>query len=341
MPIVSVAEWNDFYSKHSEAHFLQSSAWGEVKAAFGWYPPVYIISGTAGAQILFHKLPLGIKIGHIAGGPIGTNYQELWKELDKFCREQKAVFIKVEPHAYEPLDEALKAELKGFTRTNDYIIGRRSILVDLTEKEDVWLARMKPKTRYNIGLANRKGIKVVMSENIESFTTLIENTAERHDFKPRGLAYYQKVYQSFISQKASNSSIKGVLLQAEFDKKPVAAVIVIANGEWAWHLYAGTSNNDRHLMPSYPLILECMRWAANQGCRQFDFWGIPDYDEEILENTFSTRSDGSWGVYRFKRGFGGKIIRSVGAWDRVYNYSLYSLYKLYTSKKSRYTQPRS
>ena len=82
-------------------------------------------------------------------------------------------------------------------------------------------------------------------------------------------------------------------------------------------------------MPTYLLQWEAMRWAKRQGCTQYDLWGVPDLSEEALEDQFMDRSDGLWGVYRFKRGFGGKVRRTIGAWDKVYRPALYRMYQIY------------
>jgi lipid II:glycine glycyltransferase (peptidoglycan interpeptide bridge formation enzyme) len=82
-------------------------------------------------------------------------------------------------------------------------------------------------------------------------------------------------------------------------------------------------------MPNYVLQWEAMRWARSLGCTEYDLWGIPDVDENTLENNFQSRLGGLWGVYRFKRGFGGEVRRGLGPWDRVYNPILYKLYRLW------------
>ena len=81
-------------------------------------------------------------------------------------------------------------------------------------------------------------------------------------------------------------------------------------------------------MPTYALQWAAIQWAKAKGCTSYDLWGAPDHDEDVLEADFTERSDGLWGVYRFKRGFGGQLKRAVGAWDRVYRPGLYQLYKL-------------
>jgi lipid II:glycine glycyltransferase (peptidoglycan interpeptide bridge formation enzyme) len=82
-------------------------------------------------------------------------------------------------------------------------------------------------------------------------------------------------------------------------------------------------------MPNYLLQWEAIRWAKSQGCTEYDLWGVPDEDLATLEANFANRNIGLWGVYRFKRGFGGELRRSVGPWDRVYNPTLYRLYSVW------------
>ena len=79
-------------------------------------------------------------------------------------------------------------------------------------------------------------------------------------------------------------------------------------------------------MPTYLLQWEAMQWARTNGCRQYDLYGVPDHDEKYLEDHFQDRSDGLWGIYRFKRGFGGRLERVAGPWDRVYYSPLYHIY---------------
>lgn len=86
-------------------------------------------------------------------------------------------------------------------------------------------------------------------------------------------------------------------------------------------------------MPTYLLQWEAIRWAKNKGCKIYDLWGIPDHPETVLEDSFLDRSDGLWGVYRFKRGFGGEIQRTIGAYDRVCRPLIYRLYQVYAARR--------
>ncbi len=122
------------------------------------------------------------------------------------------------------------------------------------------------------------------------------------------------------------------LLAAEYEGKPLAALMVFARGKRAWYMYGASTNEERNRMPTYLLQWEAMRWARAKGCTEYDLWGVPDADEGTLEAHFMSRHDGLWGVYRFKRCFGGEIRRAAQAVDRVYKPFLYALYRTATRK---------
>ena len=90
-------------------------------------------------------------------------------------------------------------------------------------------------------------------------------------------------------------------------------------GSRAWYFYGASNDVERQRMPAYLLQWEAMKWAARHGCSQYDMWGIPDENEDVLEKNFTKRSDGLWGVYRFKRGFGGEVKRTVGMFEKTLN----------------------
>lgn len=305
---------------------MQSRQWGELKAAFGWQP-FYLLSGQVGAQVLFKKLPLGLTLAYLPKGPLGEQWDVLWPEVDHLCRRQRAIFLKVEPDCWEPLAPEKAAQLRGFTAGAASIQPRRTLVVDLQGDEETWLARMKQKTRYNIRLAERKGVVVQPSDDIDGFYRLLQATGTRDNFGLHHVEYYRRAYRLFHEQG------RCVLLLASYEKQPLAGLMVFAWGQRAWYFYGGSNDLERNRMPAYLLQWQAMRWAARQGCKWYDLWGVPDADETELEANFTRRSDGLWGVYRFKRGFGGRLMRSVGAWDRVYQPALYRLYRWWSGRR--------
>ncbi len=325
MSLVNENEWQQFVRQFPQAHILQSAQWGALKAEFGW-KPFYFIHEHCGTLVLVKNIPLGFKAAYIPKGPLGTDWDSLWKELDVFCHKEHIVFLKVEPDLWESNGGDLQQNLPDFQADARTVQPRRTIIISLEGSEEEWLERMKQKTRYNIHLAEKKEITVTESDRMDVFNELMHATGERDAFGIHEDEYYQRAYDLF---KAQNSCS---LLIASYQDLPLAGLMVFRSGKRAWYLYGASNDVERNRMPTYLLQWAAMRWAKQQGCEEYDLWGIPDVEEDVLEKNFTTRSDGLWGVYRFKRGFGGEIKRSVGAWDKVYNKPLYLAYLAYARK---------
>jgi peptidoglycan pentaglycine glycine transferase (the first glycine) len=326
--LVDLKRWSEFISTHPESHILQDGRWGELKAGFGWQPQ-HLISGDAGTQILFRKLPFGYSIGYIPKGPVGFN-KSLLEEIDEVCRAHKSIFLKIEPFEWEPGNARNVLEKNGFVQGSP-IQPRRTVTISLAASEEDLLAGMKQKTRYNIRLAEKKDIVVRSCEDYQLFHKMAMETGERDNFGIHSLEYYLKLKENF-----GRTGLL-VLLMAYFEEKPIAGVIVLAQGKNAWYMYGASTGEERNRMPTYLLQWEAIKWAKGQGCSEYDLWGIPDHEEAELEALFNEKQqhDGLWGVYRFKRGFGGTIRRSVGAWDKPYHPGLFKLYQLYSKLRNR------
>jgi peptidoglycan pentaglycine glycine transferase (the first glycine) len=321
MPIVSLIEWNQYLQSHPNAHLLQTGEWGELKSGFGW-EPVRIISGEVGVQILFRKLPLGFSIGYMPK-PIFNelfleNSNSFWQEVDSVSKRLRAIFLKIEPDSWN--DPAFSQGMGKVRISPHNIQPPRTIIIDLKNSEDEILARMKQKTRYNIRLAEKKGVTVRAWNDIESFHKMMLVTGDRDSFGIHSLEYYRRAYELFRPTGMCE------LLVAEYEGKPLAALMVFARGRRAWYFYGASTDEERNRMPTYLLQWEAIKWAKACGCEEYDLWGVPDEDENTLEANFETRHDGLWGVYRFKRGFGGELKRAAQAMDRVYNPLLYQAY---------------
>jgi len=326
--LVDIPRWAEYIKSHPESHILQDGKWGQLKSAFGW-KAVRVICDNAGAQILFRRLPLGYSIAYIPKGPVELN-DALLSEIDRVCKKYKAVFIKVEPFAWADDGRWKGLEKKGFAPA-DPIQPYRTVLIPLDRPEEDILADMKQKTRYNIRLAEKKGIQIRKSEDYRAFHRMALVTGERDRFSIHSMDYYLNIKELF------NPSSESALFLAYYGEKPVAGIIVFTHGKTAWYMYGASTDDERNRMPTYLLQWEAIRWAKEQGCTEYDLWGIPDHEEDELEKVFTEREhhDGLWGVYRFKRGFGGTIIRSIGAWDKVYKPGFYKLYRIYSNLRKR------
>lgn len=325
MPELTASEWDSLITQYPDAHLLQTTAWGELKSTFGWYAVRICTNqgGISGAQVLFRKLPAGYSWAYLPKGPIGENWDALWPEIDIICRKRRSIFLKVEPDLWSNIKVEDKQPPAGFLISSHAIQPPRTSVVDITGSEDSVLGRMKQKTRYNIKLALKKGVVVHPSADLETFYQLVRITSERDQFGVHNLEYYRRAYLLYYERGACE------LLMAEYQHEPLAALMVFVQGRRAWYLYGASANESRERMPTYSLQWEAMRWARSRGCAEYDLWGVPDEDESTLEANFTQRSDGLWGVYRFKRGFGGQIRRAVSPWDRVYIPALYRAYLLW------------
>ncbi len=320
MPEITKIEWNEFLKEHPKAHLLQQSAWGELKAAFGWQS-VWVRSGNAGAQILFRSLPLGFTLAYIPKGPLGKDWEDLWSEIDIICKSRNAVFLKVEQDAWE--DSGIDLSVQGFQPSNHAVQPLRTLTLDISGDEEEILKRMKQKTRYNIRLAAKKDVVVKESDNVSSFSKMMDVTGMRDEFGVHSQSYYQKAFNKF------HPDGKVTIFIAEYLRKPLAGIMVFSSGKRAWYFYGASTNEERNRMPTYLLQWKAIQWARKQGCTEYDLWGVPDEDHETLESEFNHRRNGLWGVYRFKRGFGGELKRADDPYDRVYKPFVYMAYKVF------------
>ena len=332
-------QWDDYSQRHDAGHLLQSWTWGELKARFGWFPlRLAVLEGeqiVAATQILFRRLPLGRwTTAYVPRGPMlnPASLREpasaaLMLAVHATCRQQHALSLKVEPGWPEegPTLEWFRSQ--GLRPSEQTVQPRRTVVVDLRPDENDILAQMKPKTRYNIRLAQRKGVVVRQgtADDLPLFHDLLRVTGERAGFGIHTLEYYTEVWQLFQPHNAV------ALFLAQYGGKVLAAILVIPWGRTACYMYGASSDEERQRMPTYLLQWEAMLWAKEQGCQAYDLWGIPDVDENQVgedvqaaeESGILSRSMG--GLYRFKRGFGGREVRYVGAYDAVYSGLLYRL----------------
>ncbi len=321
-------DWNRGLLAFPRPHVLQTWEWGEVKAQTGWwaYPLKFERAGEIAGQALLLRralpfTPLGI--GYVPKGPIldwedTQTARAVLRALTEVARDLRLIFLKIDPDvspdepAGQRVLEVLRAE--GWRVSPQQIQFRNTVLVDLSGTEDDLLARMKSKWRYNIRLARRRGVKVRPGsvEELPTFYALYEETARRDGFLIRPYAYYARTWRHFMERD------KAVLLFAEWEGEVVAGLLLFHFGDRAWYMYgASKSGPVRKHMPNHLLQWEAMRAARARGCTVYDMWGAPD---ELVE------SDPLWGVYQFKRGFGGQFHRWIGAWDYPVYPTLYGMY---------------
>ncbi|MBG0785776.1 MAG: peptidoglycan bridge formation glycyltransferase FemA/FemB family protein [Anaerolineaceae bacterium] len=342
-PVTSPEQWDDLIRHLSGAHALQTWEWGLVKAEVGWkaHPLLWRDDDgaiCAGALCLQRTVSLGgfalrVSVMYVPRGPMldwadTALAQRVLSDLQDFAKSKSAIFLKIDPDLplgyglpgsaddqSNPSGLALQSELewRGWVFSDDQIQFRNTVLIDLTPSEEDMLMRMKSKTRYNIRLAERKGVTVRVGsvEDIDLLYRMYAHTSVRDDFLIREKTYYDLVWRTFFSAGLAEPLI------AEVEGQPVGAVVIFTFGGRSWYIYGMSLDEHREKMFTYLLQWEAMRRSKAAGCTAYDLWGAPD--------TFS-EDDPMWGVFRFKDGLGGQVVRTLGAWDYPVRPLLYKLY---------------
>lgn len=327
----SPEEWDAFVVKKG-GHLLQSWGWGEFKSRFGWEAARLVAWDEAGeepqglAQVLVRNLPLG-KMAYVPKGPVADaedaeTWQRLLTMLREFGRELRVTFLKIEPDVEgEPPLAQLFTE-HGFRCAKRGIQPSTTMVVSLDGDPEEILKRMKSKTRYNIRLAERKGVSVRDGgeEDIPLFYELLEETKDRDAFAIHDEEYYRQAWSIFAPKNRAKLPL------AYYGEELLGGLMVFAMGSRAWYLYGASSSHHRNLMPNHLLQWRAMCWAKEWGCTTYDLWGIPDEAGSGAEDMEAVlKRGGLWGVYRFKRGFGGRVVRYSPSYDYVYSPVLYWL----------------
>jgi len=328
-------EWDHALAALPHAHALQTWDWGDLKSHWGWAAQRLLWvnhadTPIAAAQVLQRPiLHTPWSFLYVSKGPIFdyTNSQfanKIIADLEKYAHQTHALFIKIDPdvprqygeprvnHPLEPHGQTMLDLLaqRGWRFSPEQIQFRNTVIIDLTPTPENLLAAMKSKWRYNIRLAGRKGVVIRQgqTDDIPTFYKMYAETAIRDSFLIRPEAYYREVWQRFMD------ADRAKMLLAVVDNEVVAGLILFIFGQTAWYLYGASSGQRRHLMPNHLLQWEAMGQAQARGCTRYDMWGAPDVFDE---------TDGMWGVYRFKLGFGGQTVQGLGAFDYPANRPLY------------------
>jgi len=350
--------WNEIISKLPDPHFLQTYEWGQVKAKYGWIPYYAVWTGdgkwkvesdsnllstfhspiVAAALILKRTAFRRFSIFYAPKGPLmdWTNdslRKRVLDDLQSFAKKQGAIFLKLDPDVVlgrgipvsvdevtENNGQVVMSDLRrrGWVDSSDQIQFRNTVMVDLSASEEDILMRMKQKTRYNVRLAEKKGVTVRLGglDDLPMLYKIYAETSVRDGFVIRDEEYYMMVWKLFMSAAASGQP-SAVPLVAEVDGEAVAAIFLFMFARRGYYVYGMSRDKHREKMPTYLLQWAAMKYAKAHGGLTYDLWGAPDVFDE---------SDSMWGVYRFKEGLGGEVVRTLGAYDFAPSKFWYSMY---------------
>ncbi|MDR1575581.1 MAG: peptidoglycan bridge formation glycyltransferase FemA/FemB family protein [Treponema sp.] len=305
--------------------FLQSAMWGAFKSRFGWISRVFLVdwadAGGRSLLVLSRRLTPGLSMAYVPWGPelpAGFSLAEgqetrLLTELAQKLRQflpRDTAFIRFDPPWYREEGVGGIAPRLGppLKRAAADIQPPDTVILDLKPSREEILAAMKPKWRYNTGLAEKRGVQVSRPDlgGLDVFYRLLTKTAQRDGIAVHSLEYYRSLFEVCRDAAGDKPAPELRLYTAEHDGDALSAVVVLCRGSRAVYLYGASADIKRNLMASYALQWQAIRDAKASGCEIYDLFGIPPNDDP---------SHPMAGLYRFKTGFGGTIIHRSGSWD--------------------------
>lgn len=336
-------KWNELISSLPNAHILQTRQWAEVKRQFGWQPDALLWRDSNGrlraaALILTRQLALPwisrfFNVVYSPKGPLldwsdAELRQRVLADLRETACERNALFVKIDPEVIlgreasdgSTYSESMSSrEVEGDLRETGWrfsaeqIQFRNTMWLELNRSDDQILAAMKQKTRYNIRLAERKGVEVRIGtrSDLEYLYEIYAETSLRDGFVIRNKDYYLTLWSHFMQANMAEP------LLAYVGDEIVAGLIVFYFAGRAWYLFGMSRESHREKMPNHLLQWRAIQRAKERGCLLYDFWGAPDA---------FVPTDRMWGVYRFKQGFGAEVVYTLGAWDYPCRIVLYTMY---------------
>lgn len=308
-----------FINDHPKGHFMQSKMWGDVKR--DWKREVLTVKDKSGEikgamSILIRKLPvLPYKMMYSPRGPVCdikdvSVLKELTQKVAELAKKERAYIFKIDPDV-EVEDQKFIADMQaiGYKRKHsknfEGIQPNFVFRLDVENKtEEEVMAGFHSKTRYNIRVAIKNGVEISLgSQNdLKEFTDIMVETGVRDGFVIRSIEYFERMYD------VMGDNIR--LYIARLNGKMIAGTIAIYYGDKVWYLYGASSNDSRNAMPNYLLQWEMIKWAIEKKCRVYDFRGVSGEIDE---------SNPLYGLYRFKKGYGGKLTEFVGELEVIYN----------------------
>lgn len=333
--------WDVFVATHPAGHLLQSSAWGALKERFGWKRHLLAFGDgvviQAGLQAL-ERRRFGLSALYVPRGPLfsgdATVDAALLDALQWLAWRRRAVFARVEPNML--VDEQRAAALDALLTARGAALAatiqpRSTIQLDLTPEPERLLAAMSKGHRADIKRAARDGVVVragATPADLDAFYAIMQATSARARFGLHDRAYYAAALELF------GDGMR--LWLAEYSGAPVATAITAAWGGVGLYLYSGSTAEGLRCGAQHAIQWEAIQWARARGATSYDFWGVPDAlgqaaacAEPAARARFEAeaRNDPLIGVYRFKKGFGGRIVRYLPAYDQVLIPPLYAFWR--------------
>ncbi len=301
-------------------HPLQSELWGEFREKTG----VKVVRKND-LQVTIHPIPYtNFKIGYFPKG--NEINQKMLNDLLEIGKINNCIFIQIEPNVEK--SNTKQYNFKNLYRSAHPIFTKYNFVLDLTKSEEELLRNMNQKTRYNIRLAQKKGVEIIEDNSdkaFEEYLQLTKDTTQRQKFYAHGERYHRLMWETLRTQNKNNEfSIH--LLKAIYNKETLAAWILFVLGNTLYYPYGASSIKHREVMASNLMMWEAIRFGKKLNLKKFDMWGALGPNPNV--------KDPWYGFHRFKEGYGSDLVEFIGSYDLVINPFMYHIYK--TADKIRW-----
>jgi lipid II:glycine glycyltransferase (peptidoglycan interpeptide bridge formation enzyme) len=315
--------WDELVLRNPDGgQILQTRAWGEFKRRHGWLP-MYLVGDLAGGRVamlaLRRRVPGVGELWYVPKGPGVADVEQLAGLVEQLRSQPRVFAVKVEPEIEDSPSATTALTRMGLTKSRrDVQITRATIIVDIGAGDDDLLASFKPKTRYNIRLAARRGVIVepvpANDANVDAMYALMAATRDRAGFTLRPKAYFRGYWQL---QEAAG---QGQLFFARLGGEVLAGLYATFLGTKAWYKDGGSSKEHAGVMAPHLLQWEVMRWLRARGVTSYDLVAVPPRAKLREDHPL-------FGLYRFKSGFNDRITEFVGTWDLVSDARRFALWE--------------
>jgi len=302
-------EWNELVD-----HPLQAWEWGEFRARTG----VEVVRKN-GMQITIHKIPhTKWSVGYCPKSKMPGESEA--RTLKEIASKYNCVFIKCEPKvelANEQEGRKL-AELKkmGFVEGRS-LFTKYNFVLNLSPSLDELMASFKQKTRYNIRVAEKKGVTVEIddsSESFEKYLKLTEETTKRQGFYAHSRQYHQKMWKVLHEAGIAH------LLVARYNSTIITTWVLFKFKDTLYYPYGASTREHREVMANNLVMWKAIKLGKEWGCKYLDMWGALGTEPD--------KSDPWYGFHSFKSGYGARHVEYIGTWDYVAKPYLYKIYRV-------------
>lgn len=324
-PVEDARAWDAAVAAAPNPQLLQSWRWGELQSRFGWTAERRQVAGDAAVPVSLlttASLVPGRRFGYLPRGPV-VNAEGMPAALAAVAdwgRTDGLAFVRVEPELQVGWTPPAGWQRAPATQPE------HTSVIDIARDDNELMASFKPKTRYNIRLAGKKGVQVALSQDIAAFARLSAETSSRHGIQLAPERYYRELHELMAADGTSR------LYLASHEGRDLAGIMVVRFAGRATYLFGASTREGREKMPAYLLHWQAIRDMRDAGDREYDLWGVPP--EGAPDHPYAN-------LWQFKSGWQGRILHYAGAFDLPLSNSAWRAHNSLSNLRQRVRRIRS